>query len=237
MFSLAVALALALPAPSPPQDVPAAAQQDALSPAMAAATANKSKIRVQPRLKSSPETILPEASRAIGEHGEVSISGILGADGKVSEPKIVQTSRSPTLDRLALDIVAQAVFDPAKDADGNAIAIPMMLPLKFDNIRATSRSDGVMSYSCAQFVRDQDWWNANWGDTKEKDDFYSMMLGLAMLSRKGGIAAPGFTEAIEDFRKLFDATVRKCRATPDKLVLDVFKPYGDAFRRMVTPKK
>lgn len=235
MFSLAAASALALLAPPPVQDAPpAAARQDV--PARSAPAVNRTQSNNLPRRQTGPETILPEASRAIGEHGEVHVSAHIGIDGSVSEVKLAQSSRAPTLDRLALDIVAQSVFTPGKDANGNPAAMTITFPLKFDNLRANSRSNGVLSYSCAQFVRDQDWWNATWGDTKEKDDFYSMMLGLAMLSRKGGIAAPGFSEAIEDFRKLFETTIRKCRATPDKLVLDIFKPYGDAFRRMVTPK-
>ncbi|MDF7776246.1 energy transducer TonB [Sphingomonas sp. AOB5] len=235
MFTLVAASALAFAAPSF-QDVPkATAQQEAPSPAMAEAIANRTKVKTRPEFKDGPPAELPEASRAIGEHGAVEVTGIIGVDGRVSEAKVTKSSRSPTLDRLALESASASVYEPAKDAEGKPIAIPARIPFNFGNLRSPGKGGGILRYGCAQFVLDQDWWKATWGEKGEGDEFFHMSLGVAMLSRRGGLTgmtASELTSTVADFRKRFDDAIASCRKSPEKMVIDVFKPYGEVMRRL-----
>ncbi|NML04604.1 energy transducer TonB [Sphingomonas sp. G-3-2-10] len=238
MFSFVAASALAALTPLPVQDAPPpATAQEAPSPAMAAANANRAKVKTRPSFKDGPSADLPAASRAIGEHGKVEITGIIGVDGRVTETRITQSSRSPTLDRIALEAVAGSSYEPAKDAEGNPIAIPAKIPFDFGNLRTPGKGGGILRYSCAQFVLDQDWWKATWGEDARGDEFFHMSLGIAMLSRPGGLtgmSGKDLTAAVADFGKRFDDALGKCRKSPEKMVIDVFKPYGDVMRRLAS---
>lgn len=214
------------------QDVPAPAAKPADSPAMAAARANRARIKTAPKFKSGPAADIPEAARANGEHGEVRISAIIGADGHLTEPALTLSSHSATLDARAMEIAAQTIFEPARDAEGNALAVNVTFPVQFSNLYTPGKGGGVLRYRCDQFVLDQDWWKANWPE-KEHDVFYNMSVGIIVMSHPGGMAA-GMRQSLDGFRKRWAEAIEACRKEPGKLAIDQLGPVGEVMRRMAS---
>ncbi len=103
-LSFALLLALFTVACSKPPD-PAAPQQS--QPAQDANAV------VPPRFLKGVNAPFPE--ELWGKPGTVTVSAVVGADGKVGETKIVK-SPHPELNDLAMNAVKQWQFDPAKQA-------------------------------------------------------------------------------------------------------------------------
>lgn len=129
---LAAAAQVASGAPTPiaaPTTTPTAPAE---SPAMAAARANRSRMRTTPQSVTMVPPDYPEDERAAKHGGTAMVRGILGTDGKLGEAVISRSSGFPALDAAALDAVRASTFSPAKDADGVAIAVPISVPQTFD---------------------------------------------------------------------------------------------------------
>lgn len=215
-----------------PAPAPAPAARPADSPAMAAARANRARMKAPPRFKDGPHALVPEAAQATGEHGKVSISAILGADGEMTELSVKTSSRSDKIDAAAIEAARQSRFEPARDADGNAIAVPVVMPFDFSNGKTPGKGGGILRYRCGQLVRDFDWWAATWpGD--QKDEYYTMILGVVMMDVMRQTQDRGvLTKRIKLFEdKQWPAAIAACRVAPDKLFIDVFE-YGPMLRAL-----
>lgn len=223
------ALFLAAQQPAAPQGAPAE------SPAMTAARANRARLKTTAVFKSGPRAEIPEAALAAGEFGKVTVSGIIGADGRFSELKVVDSSRSERLDAAALAAAAASVFEPARDAAGEPIAILARMPFEFTNAKSAGKGGGVLRYRCDQFARDYDWWYRTWPADKH-DDFYFLVLGFSTIAKSQGangrLDYEKFGSVNKDFDARWRAAVEACRAKPDRLFIDVFKPEGDMLKRM-----
>ncbi|WP_426020778.1 energy transducer TonB [Brevundimonas sp. DWR2-3-1b1] len=120
------------------------------SAAMAGALANKARATTAPSFIKQPDYIRPEAAKSAGEFGEVVLSGIIGEDGKFTEPKVKISSRSALIDAAALASVGAMLFEPAHDANGKALSIPANLPLEYSQV-AFHGPGGLAQYRCDQF--------------------------------------------------------------------------------------
>lgn len=200
-----------------------AVAQDAAAPPSKAAT--------HPKFVSGPEAEFPDAARAAGEFGKVVISGIIGVDGKLHDATVAVSSRSALLDAAALTAANAAVFEPAHDAQGAAIALPVQVPYDFSNAKSPGKGGGALRYKCDQFVRDYDWWYKTWPADKH-DDFYSMVLGYDLAVSALRINSDALAETAKSFDRHWRATVEACRKNQDKLFLDVIAPEGPLLRRL-----
>lgn len=213
-----------------------AAPTNTVSAAMAEATANRPRVSTRPTFIDGPRAEIPADARAIGEQGTTIISGIIGTDGHFRELTIDRSSRSERLDAAALAAAAGSRFNPALDADGQAIAVPVKMPFEFSN---TSSEEGTVvgmaSYRCDQFVRDTDWWARTWPDTQH--EFMSFIKEIAVVSptmHMSGDTAERFQAASKsaNFDKRWATAVAQCRAKPDGLFVDALKPEGEMFKNM-----
>jgi TonB family protein len=188
-----------------------------------------------PKFLSGPEAEFPDAAKAAGEFGKVAVSGTIGVDGKLHDAKVTLSSNSALLDASALTAANAAVFEPAHDAQGAAIAVPANIPYDFSNAKSPGKGGGALRYKCDQFVRDYDWWYKTWPADKH-DDFYLMVLGYSSLAQSqhagGGVDLSKFADSNEDFNSRWHKTVEECRKTPDKLFIDVIEPEGPFLRRL-----
>ena len=193
---------------------------------MIAAVANKSRAKTAPSLTNEPEYIRPEVARLAGEFGEVILSGIVGEDGTLREPKIGVSSRSASIDAAALAAVPSMRFKPAHDAEGNALAIPARLSLEYGHVDFRGPR-GIVQYRCDQFVRDYDWWYRTW-PSDQQDRIFKTLRGYAVLTemQSGKLSQVNFDSE-------WKAAIEACRTSPDKLMLDLLKPHGKFIRGMV----
>ncbi|MES2056598.1 MAG: energy transducer TonB [Pseudomonadota bacterium] len=101
------------------------------STAMVAAKVGAALMKVVPRLIRGGVPVYPASELAAGHSGTVKVRGILGIDGKLSELVVTQSAGFPGLDDAALATAQRATFSPARTAAGDAIAIPVTMPVRF----------------------------------------------------------------------------------------------------------
>lgn len=182
------------------------------------------------------EPVFGDAARAAGEHGKVVIDGKIGSDGRLVDAVVSQSSRSATLDAVALDAATASRYRPYRDGTGRPIALPVRIPIGFDNYRTPGPGGGILRYRCDQFARDESWWAATW-PASEKREFYSMMLGLSALSQDMLAQPSRFLEKKAAFDMRYAAAGLECAARPEKLFVDVMKVEGPIARRMAEQAK
>jgi TonB family protein len=102
------------------------------SPAVAAAKANRARMRTSPQIVTAVEPDYPDAERAANHGGTAMVRGILGVDGKMRETLVSRSSGFAALDAAALAAVQASLFSPAKDAAGVAIEVLISVPQLFD---------------------------------------------------------------------------------------------------------
>jgi TonB family protein len=208
-----------------PDSQAATSTNQPVSSAMAAAIANKPRAKTAPSLIREPDDLRPAAAMSAGEFGEVTLSGIIGEDGKFQEAKIGVSSRSTAIDAAALAAVPTMLFEPARDADGKPLSVPANLPLEY------SQTDfhgprGLAHYQCGQFVRDYDWWYRTWPAEKQDRVFKTLRGFVVLADLKSG-------KTSGDFASEWKRAIESCRKSPDKLMLDMLKPHGSFIRAMV----
>lgn len=193
----------------------------------------------KPNLLNGSPVAYPEAARAIGAHGTVVVSGTVSIDGKFEDLRVSTSSRSTILDEAALTAARGAIFSPAIDANHAKIAAPYEMTREFYGYQSSRPGGGLQYYRCHAFVRDMDWWHANWPEVGyEKDQLYTMILGIDFIV---GMQSPGFRASDlkrgnEIFAKNWQATIDACRAKPDALFIDTMKPnakYARALSRLL----
>ncbi len=220
--------------PPPPVTAPASADADADGANEAAAVeakANLAKMKTSARWISGGEVVLPEAERLAGHHGKVVVTGVLGVDGKLRYAMLKTSSGSPVLDRIAVAAALSAVFEPARDAEGRPLAVPISIPQEFYAYKSSEAGGGLVRYSCRQFAADMDWWRATFPERKWGDhELYTMMVGIAVLA-KGNLTAGGVSglkATLADVETRWIKAIETCRAKPEKRFADVMQPEGRA---------
>lgn len=218
--------------PPPSLIAPASAEASAADEAAAAeALSNLSRVKTRAKWISGGEVELPEAERLAGHHGKVLVTGVLGTDGRLRYAMLKAGSGSPVLDRIAVAASLSAVFEPAKDADGKPLSVPITIPFEFYAYKSAEPGGGLVRYSCKQFAVDMDWWRATFPDRKwSEHELYTMIVGIAVLA-KGNLAAggaAGLKSTLADVEARWVQTIEKCRARPDKRFADIMQPEGKA---------
>ena len=73
----------------------------------------------------------PLLAKQQGKDGRVVLSVIIDSDGKVRDAQLLEGSYD-ALNEVALAKVREAVFSPAYDKEGNAVACKVKLPIRFE---------------------------------------------------------------------------------------------------------
>lgn len=73
----------------------------------------------------------PLLAKQQGKDGRVVLSVIIDSDGKVRDAQLLEGSYE-ALNEVALAKVKEAVFSPAYDKEGNAVACKVRLPIRFE---------------------------------------------------------------------------------------------------------
>ncbi len=196
----------------------AAAQMPEDSPAVTAAKANRASMKTAPFYTREPDTVVPEDAKVRGEHGEVSVSGIVDVDGRFMETRVKSTSRSDRIDAAALRAAQKARFSPAQGSDGRPLPVHVSVKFNFDNA-ASLDGKAFRSYRCAQFLRDQQWWKQAWPE-RPQDKFGNLLAG--MLISSAGTRPEALQRNAERFDAIWKVTFDQCRTKPNASVVDTF---------------
>jgi TonB family protein len=205
------------------QESPSPTSVEAASAGSRAENLNKPRVKKAPRFVTQPEYIRPEAARSAGEFGEVVLSARIDEDGKVREPAVSVSSRSAAIDAAALASVASMLFEPARDVDGKPLSLWVDLALEFAHVNFRGEAS-LATYRCDQFVRDYDWWYRTW-PTGVNDRIFKTVRGYVYVAHTDLKAGA--------FDAEWKAAIESCRASPNKLMLDMLKPHGSFVRQML----
>jgi TonB family protein len=194
----------------------------AVPPAPAAPpTDNASQVKVKPKFLSGPEPVAPEEAKQAGHHGRVVVTATVSSEGGLSALEIKQSSGSKLLDEAATAAISQWVMEPARDADGNAVATQGTFAADFINYGSNEPGGGLIRYSCDQFNRDMGWWHATFPAKTDKDhELKNMITGVHYLSKPMGVSVDQLRKTIAAADKDWANATKKCAAKPDSLFVD-----------------
>lgn len=169
---------------------------------------------VAPKPLTSPHPAFPDALRATGAAGDVGLGGVVRVDGSLVEPVVTKSSRVPEFDQLALDAFRTWTFKPGLDVEGKPMEAPVSARITFsgDTIETMGKK------TCAEFVRDHEWFRATWPEAEVKSPLYYSTLGLFTLVaiRKGSGAGLLMVRA---FGEAWEKTYKTCQKKPDALYI------------------
>lgn len=72
----------------------------------------------------------PEHARNSHLSGTIMVSALVGTDGKVTQPRVVQKI-DPEMDKICIDTAQNWLFEPAKAADGTPVPVRVVFELNF----------------------------------------------------------------------------------------------------------
>lgn len=85
---------------------------------------------IPPKVRKKPKPRYPLGARHFHEQGALVVAVVIGKDGSVSEPRILEPLPSPTMSFAVLEAVRQWEFEPAR-LDGKVVAAYYHLTTNF----------------------------------------------------------------------------------------------------------
>lgn len=171
---------------------------------------------VAPKALTSPQPAFPDALRATGAQGDVILGGVIRADGTLVEPVVTKSSRVPEFDQLALDAFRTWTFKPGLDVEGRPMEAPVSARITFS--RDTIETMGKKT--CAEFVRDQDWYRTTWPEPDAKSPLYYSTLGLFTLIAINKGSGAGL-QMVRAFGAAWEKAYKTCQKKPDALYITI----------------
>jgi TonB family protein len=150
-----------------------------------------------------------------GIQGAVRIRVVIGTDGALQDASIATSSRSPELDTFALGLVRRMTFQPAKNKDGQPVAVISHFPME---LWKDSAVDGTLfAKSCADFVLDADWFRQAFPE-KQPDQLRGWLLLTGIfIAQRYSSGAKQLTGP--DFQTVYEA----CHAKPKRKLVDIYQ--------------
>lgn len=166
----------------------------------------------------------PPEARQAGHQGTVVVAITVQPDGTLTDARIIESSRSPLLDKAALDATAAATVDLAQ-RPRKAVTVNPEFP--FYNVSLVAPARGLAQLTCADFVADVRWFEQAWPERKRQDvRDYQVMLAPFLYAAvqtptKEAMLQSG--RAIQRTRAQLDRTIDACAATPEALFTATFE--------------
>lgn len=85
----------------------------------------------EPRLLRALQPVYPERARTQGVTGWVDVEFVVDADGRAQDVRATAAEPASVFDASAVSAVRRARFEPARAADGTAVAMPSRLRVRF----------------------------------------------------------------------------------------------------------
>lgn len=158
---------------------------------------------------------VPAESRALGHHGVVTLEGDI-AEGRAVNLVVAKSSRSPTLDALALKRFTNAPIGADLRVKGET---KIRIEADFNNADYNHMGIG---YLCGQAVLDADWFDSvSPGMAFEPNKFSSFAQGLGLMDKRWAFAMKR-----EKFEKAWREALAFCRTHADASFLRTIVQAG-----------
>lgn len=189
--------------------------------------------------RARPEAVkaidIPQAAKDAGHNGRASYTITVGPDGKLVALTLKESSMSPAIDEAVKARLETALYIPATDKHGNKVQSTVDVWMTYARHDADSPGGGIDTYTCGDLVREWDWFTAANGQRRKLFWPHNAFTSLAAIEAMGRGITPGREErqaSREKREKMWDKLVKRCRKTPQKLMLsEVDQP--EAYVRLV----
>lgn len=191
----------------------------------------------EPRIFTPVTPDFPGTEQAAGHHGTVRIQGLIGGDGRLIDATVSTSSRAPGLDAAALAAARATVLRPLHYRSGAVVSHFATLNFSFSSVGGAGTGGGLSRYRCDQFVRDEDWWRATWPST-DHDEIQAAMIALRLnaTERDERSEIPDIAGMVGDLDRRWPDGISACRARPQAMVLEIFKPEGEWAKHQHAPR-
>ncbi|WP_374410533.1 energy transducer TonB [Novosphingobium colocasiae] len=174
-----------------------------------------------PKILSSPKE--PDLTNLYkqGIQGDVLFDLVIGQNGRIRNASLNKSSRSPELDKIAVDLLNGSTFSSAADHDGKPVAVRATLPMYFWKDSMTDPK--YFKKSCHEFLIDVNWRAEHFPEEKP-EEYHGWLLakGAIVISslRAAGLSGIG---QHREFPKTpaYSDVIEACKAKPERPFFDV----------------
>ena len=186
-----------------------------LSVAAAAATGATPPTSTPPKAITTPAPAYDDAERRAGHAGTTQVVFHVAADGTVVDARVAQTSGWPALDASALEAARRWRFEPARDAEGKAVASQMQVPITFGSAAAAA-DDPVArarATTCARFLTEVTAYRLGGSDPVGGGN-YGTVWGALLADYKAKYGQAAAMSKLPVAKRVFENTIMSCRRAP-----------------------
>lgn len=177
-----------------------------------------------PVIASAAAPAYPQAELLPGITERVRVVATISATGTVEKAEVEKTSGLPPLDRAALEAVRATTFKPALDAEGNPIAMEVLIPVGFGGKgTALQRPCAGLNNTITEYLR--------FNPGKKADDLETLLLVRGLLTVQGMSKGPLTTDAGKRMQVLIDGLVAQCKAHPELTVEQALEAAVDEAKK------
>lgn len=183
------------------------------------------------------ETVdIPQWAKDEGHNGTATYFATVAPDGMLSDLTLKTSSNSPAIDAAAESRARQLRYTPATDGSGEKIEGKVEVRLGYARYDADSPGGGLDDYTCADMLREAEWFRANSEGFRKVFWLQNAYLSLPALARLNTGEIPGLQERErqrEAQREKWDKLAKRCAKSPDRLFLDIIPGSERDFYRTV----
>jgi TonB family protein len=166
---------------------------------------------------------IPQEAKDAGHNGAATYVATIAPDGTLNALTLKESSMSPAIDAAVKARAERLSYRPSKDAGGKAVAGTVEVRASYARHDADSPGGGIESYTCADLVREWDWFTAaNAGRRKLfwPHNAYTSLTSVEAMrqgttpSREDRLAARAMREM------MWTKLIKRCRKKPARLMLE-----------------
>lgn len=160
-----------------------------------------------------------------GHQGLVRLRFTIKVNGQTDDIELITSSRSPALDRAAMQAATVWRFKPAMDANGQPVASKAVQ----DVVYRKDSEDSLPSKKCSELNTDLAWFKTAYAELPlSKMPVYD--LSITLLLDGSGPTSGTEAEIKAEYPQAFERALARCAAQPDGL-------YWDALKRELPGKR
>lgn len=176
-----------------------------------------------PRFEQIRSVDIPQAAKDEGHNGSATYTATVGADGTLTGLTLKESSMSPAIDAAVKARAEKLSYSPGTDKDGNTVQGTTEVRGGYARHDADSPGGGIETYTCADLVREWDWFTAANAARRKlfwPHNAYTSLTSIEAMrrgitpSREERLAARAQREAM--WLKL----IKRCRKKPARLMLE-----------------
>ena len=170
-----------------------------------------------PKALESPKPEYPKEALATGQEGTARVRITVLPSGSTSGAIVISSSGREDLDRAAIEAAKNWKFLPGRDADGNPVAVHVVIPFAFRVSARSSMANRLSLMHCDDFIKQLE----SEKSSAPERPLHEMALYRRTLTlvEQGANDQAARERATQTFEKSFLATLEQCTESPREYYL------------------